>query len=212
MQPVLMIDGRHAAVKHIPVTTPKVAGYDTGTPDIDWTPSDRARFPDSGIVMIDQSAGPGNLAADVKDIELGAATIEDGITWARHRQQLTPPPYSVLYVSESRLAQVKLAVTAAALRTNLIGYGLANWDLDEAQAAARLGNEIVWVQWASPTSNPRTIVPGSDPPVTLAQADLDLGVTVPWWHPGWTARLRALSGQFTAMAGRLEHLVDQHVG
>ena len=45
----LMIDAIHANVGNIPVRTPKVGGYVTGTPDIKWTPSDWARFPHAGI-------------------------------------------------------------------------------------------------------------------------------------------------------------------
>ena len=73
----VMIDGMHASAGNIPVSTPKVAGYVTGTPDIEWVPSDWARFPSSGHVRIDQSpalAAWASGAADVADMENGAAT------------------------------------------------------------------------------------------------------------------------------------------
>ena len=35
------------------------------------------------------------------------------------------------------------------------------------------------VQWASPTSNPNTIVPGGTQ--TLADANIDISVTIPSW-------------------------------
>ena len=37
------------------------------------------------------------------------------------------------------------------------------------------------VHWASPTSNPGTIVPGGT--LTLAQAQVDLSVAEDAWHP-----------------------------
>jgi hypothetical protein len=50
-----------------------VAGYDTGSPSIDWTSADWARFPGVPHVTIDQGfTGSPNLAANVRDVEPGA--------------------------------------------------------------------------------------------------------------------------------------------
>ena len=81
-------------------------------------------------------------------------------------------------------AAVSAALRAAGMPLSKCGAWLANWNLSEAEADAALGTaiagiRIVGVQWASPTSNPGTKVPGSN--LTLAQAQLDLSVTVPGW-------------------------------
>jgi len=73
----LMIDTIHADVSNIPVSTPKVAGYITGAPDIRWTTADWDRFPHSGKIRINQD-GFTDVSeagiADVADYEPGAFT------------------------------------------------------------------------------------------------------------------------------------------
>lgn len=55
--------------------TQLVAGYVTGTPDIQWTAADWARFPNQLHVTIDQGAsGSPVLSAVVRDVEPGAWT------------------------------------------------------------------------------------------------------------------------------------------
>lgn len=65
---VTMYDATHANVAHIPAGAQKVAGYITGTPDIQWTPDDWARFPHAGHVQIDQ--GYGSDATSQHDIHV----------------------------------------------------------------------------------------------------------------------------------------------
>ncbi|MGP0047848.1 MAG: hypothetical protein ACLPZR_03225, partial [Solirubrobacteraceae bacterium] len=61
----------------------------------------------------------------------------------------------------------------------------ADWNLSEAEATARLGTDlgngaiIASIQFASPTSNPDTVIPGTS--ITLAQANADLSVTLDAW-------------------------------
>lgn len=74
----LMIDCTHtnvAAVKRIFPNPPLVAVYLTGTPDIQWSAADRAQWPDSIQVTIDQG-GPGSPVAQAmgRDVEPGAWT------------------------------------------------------------------------------------------------------------------------------------------
>jgi hypothetical protein len=65
---------------------------------------------------------------------------------------------------------------------------VADWSLSEAEAAKILTTSgdypVVAVQWASPTSNPNTLVPGSH--LTLSEANVDLSITVASWfaHSG----------------------------
>lgn len=207
---VRMIDAMHAHAASIPPGTQKVAGYVTGTPDIKWVQADWDLFPRAGHVRIDQSPGLGVPAgSDVKDIEAGAATIADGVEWvkARHAKGW----YSTLYFSRSMLSEVKAALAAASLPANRIGFWVADWSLDESEATALLGNEIVAVQWASPSSNPRTIVPGGTE--TLTQANVDLSVTVPWWYAPARLPQPAMAGVLvTIPAGTTRAVVSRDGG
>ena len=181
----VMIDAIHANVGNVPASTPKVAGYVTGTPDIRWTHQDWQRFPRAGTLRIDQSPGLAEYAsnaASVADIEPGAGTVGAFVTASQSRLRLHRLLW--FYGTQSVISQVSAALTAAGIPLSECGAWLANWNLSEAEADAALGTaiagiRIVGVQWASPTSNPGTKVPGSN--LTLAQAQLDLSVTVPGW-------------------------------
>lgn len=174
-----MIDGIHDCVGNIPVSSPKVAGYTTGSSDIEWTTADWGRFPNSGHVRIDQSsalASWGSGGADVADVESGAGTIGTAVAEALERK--AKGWLSFVYISEGNFAAMQSAMNAAGLEGHT-QYWVADWSLSEAEAAAKLTGDVVAVQWASPTSNPDTVVP--DGTQTLAQANLDLSVTVPSW-------------------------------
>lgn len=72
----LMGDATHAGVPQLAAIRGRLqlaAGYDTGSPDIDWTPADWAQFPGIPHVTIDQGyTGSPNPAATVRDVEYGA--------------------------------------------------------------------------------------------------------------------------------------------
>ena len=179
MSYVSMIDAIHAYVTNVPAGTPKVAGYVTGTPDIVWTSADWARFPGSGHVRIDQSPALAHWAsgaADVADMENGAASQGSVIAEALERK--AKGWLSFVYVAEGNFASLQAAVNAAGLEGH-VQFWLANWNLNEAEAAAQLTGDVVAIQYASPSSNPDTVVPGGTQ--TLSQANLDLSVTVPSW-------------------------------
>ncbi len=191
----LMIDAIHFNVGNVPVSTPKVAGYVTGTPDIQWTAQDWDRFPQAGTVRIDQSPGLaqyGTNAASVADIETGAGTVASFVTASESRLRLRRLLWC--YGTESVLSEVSAALRAAGIPLDKCGGWLANWNMSQAEADAALGTSVagirlVGVQWASPTSNPGTVVPGSH--LTLAEAQVDLSVTVPGWFAAHTAPARA---------------------
>jgi hypothetical protein len=175
----IMLDAIHADAGNVPVSAPKVAGYVTGTPDIEWLPSDWARFPSSGHVRIDQSpalAAWASGAADVADVENFAGTQATAVAEAleRHKKGW----YSFVYVAQGSFDAMQSAMNAAGLEGH-VQYWVANWDLDEAQAVAALSGDVVAVQYASPSSNPATVVPGGTQ--TLSEANLDISVTVPSW-------------------------------
>lgn len=179
MSYAIMADAIHADATNIPASIPKVAGYVTGTPDICWTATDWAHFPSSGHVRIDQSVALASWAAgaaDVADMEMGAATQATVIQAALERK--AKGWWSFVYVAEGNYTALQAAVQAAGL-TGHVQYWIADWNLDEAQAVAQLGGDVVAVQYASPSSDPDMLVPGDSH--NLAQANADISVTVPSW-------------------------------
>lgn len=204
MTTVPMADTIGADAKNIPGTFPKIAGYDTGSGSIPWTAADWAMFPKSGHVHIDQSPsllGYGSGHSAVADIEAGAGTIANLVlqTKARYASKLTGNVYCSLgdpinHPASSTLVQIILAFLNAGLSVGQTDFWLADWNLNETQAAALIGSysipiaghgnvtiNVVAVQWASPSSNPNTILPGTN--LTLKQANVDLSETAPGWFP-----------------------------
>lgn len=154
---VTMVDTIHANVHNIPQSTVKVAGYDTGTRDIAWTTEDWARFADdkTGKVQINQSPSAPPLDGNVIDSEPGAWSIDQAVAGCETRRKAGR--YSTVYVNASDQAAME-----AALRTQ----GFNDFP-------------VVAVQWASPSSNPDTNLPGSS--LTLSQANCDLSVACADW-------------------------------
>lgn len=183
-----MIDAIHLNVPHIPVTSAKVAGYVTGTPDIQWTAADWARFPHSGHVRIEQGFGPFDpLHCDVLDVEARAVTPALAAQGVKDRIAAGIAG-TTIYASRNTLPAVEAALNAL-LGGTWHGHAdcwLADWNLNEAEADALIGTTMHGmtcraVQWASPSSNPRTLVPGST--MTLSQAGCDLSAAGAAWHP-----------------------------
>lgn len=163
-----------------------LAGYVTGTPDIDWPGDEWGKLhPDVGLFRYDQSPGLGLFAsgaADGADIERGAGTAGTFIDGARKRE--ARGWYSWAYIDQADYPALHGEVRSAGLQR--VQYGIANWNDNLDQAVAQLGPEVVFVQWASPSSNPGTIVPLTGGH-TLAQLNVDLNAT----RPGWFARQAA---------------------
>lgn len=174
----------------------KVAGYRTGGPDVIWNPGDILRFQGhTSLVSIDQSDGLsvyGKGLADVADIERGAGTIDHFLPAAQERARVGKD--NNLYCSWDNLPSNVMRCLTAKLDVSKIGFWVANWNLDQAQASELVGEftldlgngqkiviNIVAVQWASPSSNPDTILPGSS--MTLKQANIDLSETADNWYP-----------------------------
>lgn len=179
----VMLDTIGGSVSGIPANCGKVAGYVTGTDgtggttDIKWNSADWARFPTAGKVRIDQSPTLSAWeSADVFDVETGAATIATAV--ARAKQREAKGWYTFIYISQGNYSTLTEAVKNAGLKK--VQYWVANWNLDESEAAAQLGGDIVAIQWASPSSNPDTVTPGSS--VDLKTSNVDISVTIPAWY------------------------------
>lgn len=163
-----------------------LAGYVTGSAGVDWPGDEWGKLhPHVGLFRYDQSPGLGLFAsgaADGADIERGAGTIGHFIDGARKRE--ARGWYSWAYISASDHPALAGDVKAAGLKR--VQYGIANWNDSLAQAQAQLGPPVAYVQWASPTSNPNTLVPLTGGK-TLAALNVDLNATL----PGWFAKPKA---------------------
>jgi hypothetical protein len=160
-----------------------LAGYVTGSAGVDWPGAEWGILhPHVGLFRYDQSpdlALFASGAADGADIERGAGTIGAFIEGARKRE--ARGWYSWAYIDQADHPALSGAVKAAGLHR--VQYGIANWNDSLEQATAVLGGSVAYVQWASPSSNPHTAVPGTGGR-TLAELNCDLNATL----PGWFAR------------------------
>lgn len=184
---VTMYDTIGANADRIPANAVKVAGYRTGSGGIEWSTANWARFPDAGKVVIDQS--PGGLAyasgtANVYDIEQNAGTIAEFaiVAASRHQRGMGNCPYA----SRSNLQATAAAFDA--IKNDGWWRGMDAWladpNLSLSEASALVGTNLFGftiraVQWAWPSTNPDTSVPGG----TLKSLNLDLSVAEAAWFP-----------------------------
>ncbi len=188
----VMIDAIRVNAHNIPRGTPKVAGYVTGTGAVPWTATQWDYFPHAGHVRIDQSPALAAFSAgkaDVADVESFAGTIGSFVSAVRARIAAgATERWSTIYGTDATIAAAATQLQSAGPHGWYYGHvdcWLADWNLDEAQAVAVIARQIHGltcraVQWASPTSNPGTVVPGGT--LTLAQAQVDLSVAEDTWH------------------------------
>ena len=157
------------------------ASYVTGSGSV---PASAAQFAElgkrAGVFRYDQSPALLDFAegnADGADIENGAGTVVAAVDGAQKRE--ARGWYSWFYLSDANLADARTAAEGAKLTR--VRFIVADWSLSQAQAQAFLAanDDVDAVQWASPSSNPNTICPGTSR--TLAQLNVDLNVTRAGW-------------------------------
>jgi hypothetical protein len=182
-----MIDAIGADSSVIPDHTQRVAAYLTGSGGIAWTGPQVAQLRSKGVhtvIRIDQASNL-NLFRGypyvVCDIEPGAKSAPTAAREAAERAKIGAR--TGFYFSAGDIAAVAAACRAEGLSPFPDAWE-ADWNLSRDEAIAQLGKivdgfPIVAIQWASPTSNPSTIMPGSR--LTLAQANADLSVTLADW-------------------------------
>ena len=180
---IAMIDAIHGDVSSIPAGAKKVAGYVTGSSDIEWTAADWRWFATTAKVRINQRPGSDPLLCDVLDVEPGAWTNQEAAQACKERQQHRLQVS--LYSSQDNLTPLLNACIAAGVTSG--NLWVANYSLSVAEATAMVVHRygpwpIQAVQWAAPQSNPDTFIPGSDR--TLAEGNCDLSVTAPGWLAG----------------------------
>jgi hypothetical protein len=160
-----------------------IASYVTGDDGVPATAAQFAKIAaDCGVFRYDQSPSLSDFAAgkaDGADIENGAGTIVAAVDAAQQREARNW--YSWFYVSNGNLASAREAVTGAKLAR--VQFIVADWNFSQAEAQAFLADsandDVSAVQWASPSSNPNTVCPGTSR--TLAQLNVDLNVTRAGW-------------------------------
>lgn len=142
MSIVVGYDATHANIAHIPKGA-QAAGYVTGSADIAWTAADWAAHP--GAIRIDQDAQASDPAADVLDVEAGAATPADCPGWVKRAIKdfdgVTRPGqrWPCIYASQSQLTNVANALIGGGVDKGVYLW-VANWSLDQAQGIALITN------------------------------------------------------------------------
>jgi hypothetical protein len=185
----VMLDTVGTSAANIPGATKYVGGYITGSGAVPWSAGDWALFPNARKVRIYQNPGQGMAleAWDVIDLENGAFTVAEAVAETKRRVD-AGITWTYIYATRSNLAAFTAALKAEGTHywNGHVMYWLADWNLNEAEAAALIGTFVegatcIGVQWASPTSNPNTVVPGGSH--TLAQANVDISVVDANWMP-----------------------------
>ena len=149
-------DCTHNNISHLP-SGGVDAGYSTGTPDIKWTPEDRAAHP--GSVMICQDAGATDSTADVLDVDRFAATNTEAAGWylralvSYHDGHRPGQRHPAIYTSADNVTPLVNALIAGGVHAGP-GLFVANWNLSKAQAITDVLNAagpfpIIGVQFTS---------------------------------------------------------------
>jgi hypothetical protein len=161
-----MVDCTHGSLPnvrpHLGPALHVIAGYITGSPDIAWTAQDFSSLPKNVTALrIDQSnqnLEESTIGFIAKDDEPGASTNATAVEVAKER--LARGESYTIYTDQANLTALEDTVASAGLP-----HG-----------------QIVAYQWASPSSNPSTPLPGSS--ATLQQVNADLSVVRTTWLPG----------------------------
>lgn len=144
----------HANLPTVPAGA-QLAGYTTGTPDIQWTAKDWATHP--GSVRICQDAGATDTTADVLDVEPSAATNTQAASWyaaalASYEAGTRPGQrYPCLYTSQSNVTPLVDQLNADGVSSGPRLW-VADWGIGLAAAENMLANSggpfpVVGVQY-----------------------------------------------------------------
>jgi hypothetical protein len=178
---VLQIDATHENVNKLPTNLIAVMGYDTGTPDVQWTMDDWNRFPVASRVHVDQSfllQFYGTGISTLADVERGAATIETFIAASTVRQ--ARGLNSNLYISFANWQDARDQIKTAKLTK--VRYAIADYNFSEYEAIEFMENnsDVVMVQFGSPGTNASTVIPGG---LTVGETGCDISVKLASWWP-----------------------------
>lgn len=150
--------------------------YVTGSPDIAWTQEQINGFPGARVYRVNQgyNQGPGEaLNGDEFDMEAGAWTMSALLSIITARRMVE---WSTrVYATWANYGPMKEELAQAGIGKS-VWWRIADWNLSEHMADLELHGDVYAGQWASPTSNPTTLVPGTA--ISLAEANADLNVAL----------------------------------
>jgi hypothetical protein len=157
-----------------------VALYVTGGIQmIEATAAEIARFREGGVgvINIDQTQALATWRAglgDVADVEQGAGTYADAAAGAKARQEHGWE--STIYLSRDAIDAQTQALRDAGADLAMVKFGVADWSLSQAEAEQALDANPSWayVQWASPSSNPLTVLSGTGEDLRVTNVDLNI--------------------------------------
>lgn len=150
--------------------------YATGSGGIAWTPEEidyyRKRATEIYLVNQGYNQGPADaLTGDEFDFEAGAWTLPNLVQIVKARRSVK---WSTrIYCTWSNYGAIKQALAEAGTGQSVF-FRIADWNLNQHTADLELHADVYAGQWASPTSSPATLIPGTS--ITLAEAGADLSV------------------------------------
>lgn len=156
--------------------------YLTGSDGIEASAAERLRFIDAevGIIWIDQTSSLSVLASGlgaVGDIEAGAGTFLAAANAAKSRAKRGQ--HTTFYISQDPWQGFKDYLAANGVNMSLVNFGIANYNDSEvtAEEFMSLHPDVVYVQYGDNVTNRNTVVPGTNPQLTLGDvsADIDVG-------------------------------------
>lgn len=183
-----MVDATGNNADKLPANAPYIGGYVSGLDGVEWSASQWARFTGRKVRNY-QGIGPvpALLSFDEVDIEDRAVTPQGGANILKLRVD-AGIQWTTFYGSDSYLKQAIALVKAMGEHywNGHLNVRLANWNLNETEAAALVGTSVygatcIGVQWASDSSNPNTVIPGTS--LTLSEVGADLSVVMSSWIP-----------------------------
>lgn len=156
------------------VIPPAAWPYVTGTPDIQWSAEQIGLLERLGtrIYRINQGyESPSPFHGDEFDFESGAWDLAGLLNVIAERRKME---WSTrVYCTWNDYAAVKQAAAERGIGASL-WFHIADWNLSQHLADLELHGDVYAGQWASPSTNPGTFIPGTR--LTLAEAGADLSV------------------------------------
>lgn len=154
--------------------TPVIWPYVTGE-GVAWSEEEIRLFRGAGakIYLVNQGDASKPFLGDEFDVESGAITPQQVISIIQARRERK---WSTrVYGTYDTYREVTAELVTLGLRRS-VWWRIADWNLSAHLAELELWGDVYAGQWASPTSNPNTLLPLTG--LTLAQAGADLNVVL----------------------------------
>lgn len=165
--------GIHAGL--LSLKTPVIWPYVTGTDPVPWSEEEIRLFEKAGakVYRVNQGDASKPFLGDEFDVEAGAITPEQVIEIIRIRRERK---WSTrVYGTYDTYREVTAELVTLGFRRS-VWWRIADWNLSAHLADLELWGDVYAGQWASPTSNPQTLLPLTS--LTLEQAGADLNVVL----------------------------------